>query len=111
MRQSPSPITHIAAILCTSSARARDSVQRILQLVLGVLRERRLEHGPAELAEALDRLVGRDLLDSHEQGGRAGLAHVAPLLLDLPVDAGLLHLAEQCAEARAHRHAEHGYEE
>src|SRR3954466_14434728 len=87
------------------------AVQRVLKLVLGVPRERRLENGPAEAAEPLHCLVRRDLLDDHEQRRRAGLDQVTYLILELPVDAGLLDLAEQRAEAGSDRHAEHGDEE
>src|SRR5262245_4769645 len=75
-----------------------------LKLALGVLGERRLQYRAAELLEALDRLVGRDLLDDEEEGGRAGLEHRTHLILELLVDARLLELAEERAEAGADRH-------
>src|SRR4051794_36903454 len=58
-------------------------VQRLLQLRLGLLRERGLEHRAAVLAHGLDRLVGRRPVDDHEERRRPRLHQVAHLLLEL----------------------------
>ena len=86
-------------------------MQRLLQLRLGVLRERRLQHGPAVLAEGLHGLVRRDLLNHDEQSRGTGLEHVPNLLLELLVDPRLLDLAEQGSESGANRHSEYRNEE
>jgi len=52
-----------------------------------------------------------DLLQHQEQRRRAGLHHVADLVLELPVDAGLGELAHQRAQPGSHRHPEHRDEE
>src|SRR3712207_8728405 len=60
------------------------AVQGLLQLVLGVLRQRGLENGPPVARHRVDGLVRRHLVDDHEQRRGAGLQHVAHPVLELP---------------------------
>src|SRR4051794_37958028 len=99
------------AIQSISSGGRGGAVQRLLELGLGVLGQRRLQDGAAVLAEPFDRLVGGHLLDDDEQRRRARLEHVAHLLDELLVEPGLLDLAHERAEAGADGHAEDGHEE
>src|SRR3954463_5453704 len=89
----------------------RLAVKRFLQLALGFLGQRGLEHRPAVLAQPVHGLVGRDLLDHDEQRRGAGLQHVADLLLELLVDAALLDLPEHRAQTGPYGHSEHRDEE
>src|SRR3954470_12869910 len=77
------------------------AVQGGLQLGLGVLGERRLEHRAAVLGHGLHRLVRRDLVDDQEEGRGAGLEHLTYLVLELLVDRTLGYLAHEGAEAGA----------
>src|SRR4051794_31588301 len=94
-----------------SGLRGGLAVQRGLELGLRLVGERGLQDGPAELLQAGDGLVGRRLLDDDEQRRGPRLDHVADLLLEALVDARLLDLPEQGAEAGADRHPEHRDEE
>src|SRR3954453_16419145 len=100
-------------MLCLPSLRRRRDValQRVLQLRLRLLRQRRLEDGSAELAEGLHGLVRSHFLDDQEQRRGARLEHVAHLLLKLAVDPRLLELPHQGAEAGAECEAEDRDEE
>src|SRR4029077_18253448 len=62
------------------------TVELLLQLCLGVLRQGRLEHGAAELAEGLHCLVGRDLFDHEEERRSPRLEQVPHLRLKPSVD-------------------------
>src|SRR5512132_4641761 len=59
------------------------TVQRFLELALGVVGQRALEHGAAVLGQRLHGLVRGHLLHHHEQGRGARLEHVPDLALDL----------------------------
>src|SRR3954466_11941116 len=78
------------------------AVQRVLQLGLGLLGQRRLEHRATEPAQRLDRLVRSHLLDDQEKGGGAWFQHVAYLFLELLVDRSLRQLAHERAHTGAH---------
>jgi ATP-binding cassette, subfamily C, bacterial CydC len=54
-----------------SAAVAAAPVQGVVELVLGLARQGRPQHRPAEAAEGLDRLVRRDLVDREEERGSA----------------------------------------
>src|SRR5512132_1224984 len=86
-------------------------VQGVLQLVLCVFRERRLQHRAAELAHRGDRLVRRRLFEDQEERRSSGLEHLADLILKVPVDSGFLELAHQSAHSRADCHTENRDEE
>jgi len=87
------------------------TVQGLLELGLALLGQRGLQHGAAVLAHRFDCLVRRYLLQEQEQRRGAGLEHVAHLVLELLVDAGLGELAHEGAHSGAHGHAEDRDEE
>src|SRR3954466_4198364 len=102
-------IAKVSVTYSSRTSRARllaRAVQSLLQLGLGLLGERRLQDGAAELAQRLDGLVRRPRLDHEEQRRAAGLQLVANLLLELFPDRALGQLAGQRAEPGPHGHAE-----
>src|SRR5215467_15626514 len=64
-------------------------MQRVLQLLLGLVGQRGLEDGAAVLGQRGRGLVRGHLLDHHEQRRRAGLQHLADLVLEGLIDTGL----------------------
>src|SRR5215471_7999160 len=99
--RSPSRRSHARRSCSAQTARLLGcrlaSVQGFLELLLVLLGQGGLQHGAAELAHGLDGLVRGDLLQHQEQRRGARLQHVADLVLELLVDAGLGQLAEQRA--------------
>lgn len=85
--------------------------QRLLELLLSVVRERGLEHLTTELAKRFDGLVGRHLFDDKEQRGGSRLNHVADLPLELLVDPDLFDHPEEGPEHAADHEPEHGNKE
>src|SRR5262245_44512822 len=77
------------------------AVQRVLEFLLRVLGQGRLQDRAAVLAHRLDGLVGGDLLQHQEQRRGARLEHAADLVLELLVDAGLGELAHERAHPGA----------
>src|SRR4051794_26590728 len=104
------PLSTTSAERCASGGDRR-TVQFLLELLLGLLGQRRLQHGPTELTKCVNRLVGGDLLDHEEECRGAGLEHLSHLVLEVLVDACLGDLAHERAHTRADGHAEYGDEE
>src|SRR5215471_6817444 len=75
--------------------------QRLLELLRVLVGQRGLDHRSAVTLEGGDGLVGRCLLDDHEERRRPRLDLVADLLLELLVDRLLSEMAEECAEPGA----------
>src|SRR5215813_5501103 len=81
-------------------------MQRFLQLLLGLLGQGSLEDGAAVLGQRLRGLVRGHLLDHHEQRRRAGLQHLADLVLEGLIDAGLADTPHKRPYACPDGHAE-----
>src|SRR4051812_37971265 len=79
--------------------------QGLLELLRVLVGQRGLDDRAAVLLEGGDRLVGRRLLDDHEQRGGARLEVVLDLLLEGLVDALLAEVAHQRAHAGTQRPA------
>ncbi len=77
--------------------------ERLLQLRRVLVGKRGLDHGAAVLAERGDRLVGRRLLDDHEERRGSRLDLIPDLVLELLVDRVLAEVPEERTEARADR--------
>ena len=86
-------------------------MQRLFDLLLGLLGQGAPDDRSAELPERLDGLVWGHLLHDHEQRRGPGLELPADLVDELLVDTGLLDLAEESSEACADRYTQDRDEE
>src|SRR5215472_4444262 len=71
------------------------AMQRVLQLLLGLLGEGGLEDGAAVLGQRIHGLVRGHLLDHHEERRRAGVQHLADLVLEALIDTSLADISHE----------------
>src|SRR5215831_17803399 len=81
------------------------AMQLVLQLLLGLLGQGGLEDGAAVLGQPIHGLVRGHLLDHHEQRRRAGLQHVADLVLEGLIDTSLADVPYECPYTCPNSHA------